>query len=114
MTVYAANSNGDWWEVAEDTDIFLINTEDEAIESAMRDDEIEVGDDKFERFIQLNGKGVLETLKKALVEDTAELNEYQEQEEEEDYGDAMTSMKRTEFEGRTDVLAWVISLLEGN
>ena len=113
MTVYAANSNGDWWEVTEDTDIFIIDTEDEAIKSALKDEDVVEGEDKFERFIQSHGKEVIATLKEMLAKDTATLTEYQEQEKAEDYGDAMTSMDRKEYEGRTDVLTWVISLLEG-
>jgi hypothetical protein len=113
MAVYAANSNGDWWLVSEDTKIFILDTDDENIKKIMLDEDVEEGGDKFEQFIQENGKDVIAEVKSSLEEDSKTLVEYQEQEEEEDYGDAMTSMDRKEYEGRTDVQAWVLALLTG-
>jgi len=112
MAIYACNSNGDWWLISEDTKLFVIDTKDGDVAEAMLAQDIEEGGDKFEQFIQQNGRDVFGDIKKTLAEDEETLKEYQDQEEEEDYGDAMTSMQRKEYEGRTEALSWVISLVE--
>jgi hypothetical protein len=112
MAVYAANSNGDWWELAGDSEIFTIDTKDGDIEEKMVAQDIEEGGDKFEQFIQENGRNVIKDIKIELQLCEKALQEYVDQEKEEDYGDAMTSMDRREYEGRTEALSWVLSMFE--
>ena len=58
MAKFATNINGDWWEMAEDDAITIIDTEDPAIIKALKDEDIEIGGDKFERFIAEYGNAI--------------------------------------------------------
>jgi hypothetical protein len=58
MTVYIANENGDWWEYVKDSVLYVIDTEDPTIKQALLDDDVEIGEDKFEKFIWRNGSAI--------------------------------------------------------
>lgn len=58
MTVYIANENGDWWEYVKDSVLYVIDTDNPEITQAMRDQDVFVGDDKFEKFIWRNGSAI--------------------------------------------------------
>jgi hypothetical protein len=58
MTVYIANENGDWWEYVKDSVLYVIDTDNPEITQAMRDQDMEIGGDKFEKFIWNNGSAI--------------------------------------------------------
>jgi hypothetical protein len=57
MTIYAANVNGDWWEVVKgySDELFIIDTEDPQIAALMKEEMVSDSDDKFEHFVMDNG-----------------------------------------------------------
>jgi len=60
MTLYMCNENGDWWEFASDSAIFIIDDENAGIKALLEIEEVEPGDDKFEKFIRQNALSVIE------------------------------------------------------
>ena len=58
MTVYVANENGDWWQYIKGETLYVINTDDAEIQEGLIAEDVQVGEDKFERFIQRYGKPV--------------------------------------------------------
>lgn len=55
MTKYIANENGDWWEVVEGESLYLIDTDNSDITRAMKEEDTNPYQDKFEYFIQKYG-----------------------------------------------------------
>lgn len=57
MTIYAANINGDWWQVVEgySDELFILDTENPEIAKLMKEDGVSDRDDKFEDFVIDNG-----------------------------------------------------------
>jgi hypothetical protein len=60
MTVYIANSNGDWWEHTSDSRLFILDTADltQGQFDAIMEDVGELEGDKFEDVIREYGKKV--------------------------------------------------------
>lgn len=55
MTIYAANENGDWWEIPDNTlRLWILNT-DRLPADLTEDLEDEINSDKFHRFIWQHG-----------------------------------------------------------
>ena len=58
MAVYVANENGDWWQYVKGETLYVINTDDAEIQEGLIVEDVQVGEDKFEHFIQRYGKPV--------------------------------------------------------
>jgi uncharacterized protein YchJ len=58
MTVYIANANGDWWQYVKGETLYVINTDEPEIQAGLEHEDVQVGQDKFEQFIQLYGTPV--------------------------------------------------------
>lgn len=56
MTLYAANSNGDWWEVSNGGGMLWLLDTDNLPANLLRDYEQEKETDKFHRFIWEHGE----------------------------------------------------------
>jgi hypothetical protein len=66
MTKYVANENGDWWEVVEGESLCLIDTDNPDITIAMKEEDTNPYQDKFEYFIQKYGTPVYIDMKESV------------------------------------------------